>query len=446
MTDRASPSEVRLHGSAANVCWIRASTGAGSTASPACSACRSRCRSCCTRSCCRSTSSFPDALRWKARQPAARSGAGQRQDARASPRRPRRWRRPISTAAATPTRTGARRAPLPVTDPRDPGQRPGRGAAPPAASSRRSSSSCSRRRASRAPRVPTEAQRQAPAEEPPPQVSGRDLADLSLAAMLPAGADRRARSRTTRSGRASSSSAPAPREYRFAQYEEDWRAKIERVGTLNYPAEARGKLYGNLRLTVTIRPDGRWSRSSSTAPRASRCSTRRRSASCRWRRRSRRFPPTSARTPTSWSSRAPGSSRQGDKSGLSRRMSRPLRGHRQPGRALEVALDPRRVRARRPGRTSSTARIEAPLDGFARAVDEFRAAGGKRRSTSPCRSSTRPSATAATRERARARGAGGEYADLRRRRRLRRQHRRRRPGARPHAQPRLAICAARASC
>ena len=45
-------------------------------------------------------------------------------------------------------------------------------------------------------------------------------------------------------------------EYRFAQYEEDWRVKVERVGTLNYPAEARGKTYGNLRLTVTIRPDG----------------------------------------------------------------------------------------------------------------------------------------------------------------------------------------------
>jgi protein TonB len=45
-------------------------------------------------------------------------------------------------------------------------------------------------------------------------------------------------------------------EYRFAQYEEDWRAKIERIGTNNYPAEARGKIYGNLRLTVTIRPDG----------------------------------------------------------------------------------------------------------------------------------------------------------------------------------------------
>ena len=45
-------------------------------------------------------------------------------------------------------------------------------------------------------------------------------------------------------------------EYRFAQYEEDWRAKVERIGTVNYPPEARGKLYGNLRLTVTIRPDG----------------------------------------------------------------------------------------------------------------------------------------------------------------------------------------------
>jgi len=32
--------------------------------------------------------------------------------------------------------------------------------------------------------------------------------------------------------------------------------KVQRIGSVNYPAEARGKLYGNLRLTVTIRPDG----------------------------------------------------------------------------------------------------------------------------------------------------------------------------------------------
>ncbi|MBS1159453.1 MAG: TonB family protein [Proteobacteria bacterium] len=49
-------------------------------------------------------------------------------------------------------------------------------------------------------------------------------------------------------------------EYRFAQYIEDWRQKIERIGTLNYPAAARGKLYGTLVLTVTINADGQVAR------------------------------------------------------------------------------------------------------------------------------------------------------------------------------------------
>jgi len=46
------------------------------------------------------------------------------------------------------------------------------------------------------------------------------------------------------------------REHRFAQYLEDWRLKIERVGTLNYPDAARGRLYGSLLLLVSIRADG----------------------------------------------------------------------------------------------------------------------------------------------------------------------------------------------
>lgn len=47
------------------------------------------------------------------------------------------------------------------------------------------------------------------------------------------------------------------KEYRFARYVEDWRLKVERIGNLNYPEEARkGKLYGNLQLTVGIRADG----------------------------------------------------------------------------------------------------------------------------------------------------------------------------------------------
>ena len=46
-------------------------------------------------------------------------------------------------------------------------------------------------------------------------------------------------------------------EYKLARYVEDWRAKIERVGNLNYPEAARQlKLYGSLLITVSIRSDG----------------------------------------------------------------------------------------------------------------------------------------------------------------------------------------------
>lgn len=46
-------------------------------------------------------------------------------------------------------------------------------------------------------------------------------------------------------------------EYRFAQYVEDWRNKVERIGNLNYPEAARQKkIYGSLQLTVEIRADG----------------------------------------------------------------------------------------------------------------------------------------------------------------------------------------------
>jgi protein TonB len=45
-------------------------------------------------------------------------------------------------------------------------------------------------------------------------------------------------------------------ESRFAQYVEDWRLKIERIGNLNYPDNARGRIYGSLRLTISIKPDG----------------------------------------------------------------------------------------------------------------------------------------------------------------------------------------------
>lgn len=46
-------------------------------------------------------------------------------------------------------------------------------------------------------------------------------------------------------------------EYRFAQYIEDWRVKVERIGNLNYPEQARQqKIFGSLKLSVSIRADG----------------------------------------------------------------------------------------------------------------------------------------------------------------------------------------------
>ncbi|HEY5604086.1 MAG TPA: energy transducer TonB [Gammaproteobacteria bacterium] len=47
------------------------------------------------------------------------------------------------------------------------------------------------------------------------------------------------------------------KEYRFASYEEAWRKKVERIGTLNFPDEAiRARLTGDVRLSVTITAAG----------------------------------------------------------------------------------------------------------------------------------------------------------------------------------------------
>ncbi len=48
------------------------------------------------------------------------------------------------------------------------------------------------------------------------------------------------------------------REYKYASYMDAWRAKVERIGNLNYPEEAkRRNLTGSLILDVAILPDGR---------------------------------------------------------------------------------------------------------------------------------------------------------------------------------------------
>ncbi len=46
-------------------------------------------------------------------------------------------------------------------------------------------------------------------------------------------------------------------EYKYASYLETWRRKVESIGNLNYPEEAkRRQLYGNLILRVALRADG----------------------------------------------------------------------------------------------------------------------------------------------------------------------------------------------
>jgi protein TonB len=177
-------------------------------------------------------------------------------------------------------------------------------------------------------RVPAEPPKSAPAPEAPPVPNGRDLADLSLAAMrLQAQIDRQIDDYQKRP-RKKFIGANA-REYRFAQYEEDWRVKVERVGTLNYrrkPAASTTATFdsrspsgptvggvhrarsllgpeGSRRGRVQDRPDGKPLRPPSR--------------------------PTSAATPTSSSSPAPGSSARATRSG--RRRGTDARGPRRGG-------------------------------------------------------------------------------------------------------------------
>ncbi len=147
------------------------------------------------------------------------------------------------------------KSPLPVTEPRKPGKDLADAQRRVQQLEAEQQRLLAQARESRA-RVAAENRRPAPAEEPAPQPRGRDLADLALAAIrLQAQIERQIDAYQKRP-RKKFIGANAT-EYRFAQYEEDWRIKVERIGTLNYPPEARGKLYGNLRLTVAIQADGK---------------------------------------------------------------------------------------------------------------------------------------------------------------------------------------------
>jgi len=60
--------------------------------------------------------------------------------------------------------------------------------------------------------------------------------------------------------------SPRTKENKLAQYGEDWRIKVQRVGELNFPRGASGSLYGSVLVSVEIRPDGSISSSEIVRP------------------------------------------------------------------------------------------------------------------------------------------------------------------------------------
>ncbi len=116
-------------------------------------------------------------------------------------------------------------------------------------------------------RIVTEAERK-PEPEPEPQartemppqttktVSAAALINRSRAlASLSAEIDRRLQAYAKRPKRKWITART--KEHKYAAYMEAWRQKVERVGNLNYPDEARRmNLSGNLLLDVALRPDG----------------------------------------------------------------------------------------------------------------------------------------------------------------------------------------------
>ena len=92
----------------------------------------------------------------------------------------------------------------------------------------------------------------APPQPAPDALAGKTVSDLAREiASLEAGGDAPIDQRTRRL-----SGSPAGNT-ELAYYVESWRRKIERIGKINYPAEARSKgLTGTLRLLVSIAADG----------------------------------------------------------------------------------------------------------------------------------------------------------------------------------------------
>jgi protein TonB len=91
--------------------------------------------------------------------------------------------------------------------------------------------------------------------KPSPQLNGYDLAESARAMARLEGEISKSLDEYSKRPRKKFIGARTE-EHGLAIYLDSWKQKIERVGTLNYPEAARGKLYGSLIITVAIKADG----------------------------------------------------------------------------------------------------------------------------------------------------------------------------------------------
>ena len=101
-----------------------------------------------------------------------------------------------------------------------------------------------------------EPQRKTPAQQPKRRPSAAELLRNSFnIASLSAQVKNKLEAKAQRPRRTFISASTSA--YRYAAYMEAWRSKVERIGNLNYPDEARKrKLSGSLILDVALNPDG----------------------------------------------------------------------------------------------------------------------------------------------------------------------------------------------
>jgi len=89
---------------------------------------------------------------------------------------------------------------------------------------------------------------------PVPSVSGLDLAESARAMARLEGEIAKTADEYSKKPRKKFVGARTE-EYALAAYLDAWKQKIERIGTLNYPPEARGKLYGAVVIFVELRAE-----------------------------------------------------------------------------------------------------------------------------------------------------------------------------------------------